>query len=130
MERKAFTVQIATLDTLIASDYVGIATGNKDPEKFEKSGLHAEKSAFVDAPVLTDYPISIECTLVSYEEEHCHLFGDIQNTSVDESVLTDGKVDPAKLQAISFDIANANYLLVKEAVGKAFSDGKVLMKKV
>ena len=126
LKRRAFTVSFATEDTVEAADYVGIVSGNDTPDKFEKSGLHAEKSAYVDAPVLTDFPVSMECELESYEDVHCHCFGNILNTSVDESVLTDGKVDPAKLKAIAFDIAGGNYLSLGGIFAKAFSVGKAL----
>lgn len=126
LKRKAFTVQIADEKNVEASDYVGIVSGNNEPNKFVKSGLRAEKSEFVDAPVLTDYPISIECTFVSYEPEHCHCFGEIVNTSVDESVLTDGKVDISKLKPLVFDIDNAMYVGLGLPVAKAFDVGKKL----
>jgi flavin reductase (DIM6/NTAB) family NADH-FMN oxidoreductase RutF len=109
---------------MVAADYVGIVSANKDPDKFRKSGLHAEKSANVDAPVLTDFPICMECTLESYESQHCHCFGNIINTSVDESVLTNGKIDVSKLKPLTFDIDCANYVALGPVVGKAFKVGK------
>ncbi len=126
LKRRAFTVSFATEDTVIPADYVGIVSGNDTPDKFEKSGLHAEKAEFVDAPVITDFPVCMECELESYEDKHCHCFGNIVNTTVDENVLTDGKIDPAKLKAIAFDIANGQYLKVSEPCAKAFSVGKAL----
>ena len=127
LKRKAFTVHIAEEALLVQSDYVGIVSGNKEPRKFEKSGLHAVKSDKVDAPILTDYPICMECELESYEEKNCHLFGNIVNTSVDERVLTEGKVDVAKLRPIIFDIDNALYIKLGDVAGKAFNAGKALM---
>ena len=126
LNRKAFTVQIADEKNMVASDYVGIVSGTKDPDKFRKSGLHAEKSEHVDAPVLTDYAISIECELDSYEPEHCHLFGNIIHTSVDESVLTDGKIDTAKLRPLTFDIDRAKYVALGPIAGNAFREGRAL----
>lgn len=123
LKRKAFTVQIADEEHLIQSDYVGIVSGNDEPEKFAKSGLHAVKSEFVDAPVLDDYPISIECELISYEPEHCHLFGEIINTSVKEDVLTDGKIDISKLKPLTFDIDNGRYVSLGKVMASAFSAG-------
>ncbi len=126
LKRKAFTVHIADEAHLVQSDYVGIVSGNKEPRKFEKSGLHAKKSDHVDAPILTDYAICMECELESYEDKHCHCFGNIINTSVDESVLTDGKVDYQKLKPITFDIDTARYIGLGKVAGKAFKDGMVL----
>ena len=126
LKRKAFTVQIADEKNMVASDYVGIVSGTKDPDKFRKSGLHADRSEHVDAPVLTDYAISIECELDSYEPEHCHLFGNIIHTSVDESVLTDGKIDTAKLRPLTFDIDRAKYVALGPIAGNAFREGQTL----
>lgn len=126
LKRKAFTVQVATEDTAVPSDYVGIVSGNNEKDKFKKSGLSAEKSQVVDAPILTDYPISIECSLISYEKEHCHCFGEIQNVTVDEKVLTDKKIDVNKLKPLAFDIDNGAYLSFSRTFAKAFDIGKKL----
>ena len=126
LKRKAFTVSFATEDTVVPADYVGMVSGNDTPDKFERSGLHYEKSEYVDAPVITDFPVCMECELESYEDKHCHCFGNIVNTTVDESVLTDGKIDLKKLKAIALDIANHQYLKLGEVCAKAFSVGAVL----
>ena len=128
LAKKEFTVSIATEDQLTACDYVGIVSGNDTPDKIEKSGLHTHKAAHVDAPVVDELPLVLECRLVSYEDEHCHLFGDIVCTSADESILTDGKVDAAKLKPIIYDIESHNYWTFGKPAGKAFSAGKALIK--
>lgn len=120
--KKAFTVSIATKSTLVPSDFVGIVSGTKDPDKMKKSGLHAVKSEFVDAPMFTEYPLTFECEMVSMGDD-IRVVGKIINVSADESILTNGKIDPSKLEAISFDPVNNKYLLVKEVVGNAFKDG-------
>ena len=118
-----FTVSMGTLDTLEACDYVGIDSANKVADKIKKSGLTPVKAEHVNAPYIEELPLALECELISYEPKHCHLFGEIVGTCVDERILTDGKVDPAKLKAISYDIENHGYLLVGERVGNAFKDG-------
>ena len=120
---KQFTVSIGTLNTLAACDYVGIDTANKVKDKIKRSGLTPIKAEHVNAPIFEELPLALECELISYEPKHCHLFGEIIATSADETILTDGKPDPAKLKAISYSIADQSYLLVGEKVGKAFSDG-------
>lgn len=122
---KAFTLSIATKSTLVASDYFGIVSGNEEPDKVKKAGFHAFKSEFVNAPMFEEYPLTIECEMVSLGEDG-RLVGRIVNVSVDESILTDDKIDPKKLEAISYDPANSNYLLVSEIVGHAFVAGKSL----
>lgn len=121
--RKAFTVSMGTVDTLVACDYVGVVSGNKVPDKFARAGFHAEKSEFVDAPLIAELPLALECRLTSYDEESCRMVGEIVNVCADESILTDGKIDPAKLRPITFDTMNNAYLVLGEKVGNAFRDG-------
>ena len=122
---KAFTVSMGTVEQLVACDYVGITSGNKVEDKFEKAGWHATKSEFVNAPVIDELPMTIECELVSYDPEMCHLVGRIVNVSADESILDEkGKIDPKKLRPITYDPVNHKYIALGEVVGNAFSDGK------
>ena len=125
--RKAFTVSMATAPMLVACDYVGIVSGTKEPDKFSKAGFHATKSAFVDAPLIDELPMALECEVISYDEETCRLVGRIVNVCADESVLNEnGKVDVAKLQPITYDPMNHHYLVLGEKVGQAFHDGAAL----
>ena len=71
MVRKAFTVSMATADQMVACDYVGIVSGNREPEKFAKAGFHAVRSAFVDAPLIEELPMALECEVMSYDPETC-----------------------------------------------------------
>lgn len=126
LARKAFTVSMATEDTVAACDYVGIISGNRVPDKLERCGFHTTKSEFVDAPLIDELPMALECRLISYDPETCRLVGEIVNVCADESVLTDGKIDPAKLRPIVFDPANSAYYALGEKVGNAFADGKTI----
>lgn len=126
LERKAFTVSMATADTVVPCDYVGMVSGNDTPDKLEKAGFHTEKSQFVDAPVILELPMAAECKLISYDPESCRMVGEIVNVCADESVLTDGKIDPAKLRPITYDGMNHAYYVLGERVGSAFSDGNAL----
>ena len=127
LARKAFTVSMATAKMMTACDYVGIVSGTKEPEKFAKAGFHATKSEFVDAPLIDELPMALECELLSYDEETCRLVGRIVNVCVDESVLGEnGKVDVAKLAPITYDSMNHHYLVLGEKVGQAFHDGAAL----
>ena len=125
--RKAFTVSMATVKMLAACDYVGIVSGTKEPDKFRKAGFHATRSEFVDAPLIDELPMALECEVISYDEESCRLVGRIVNVCADTSVLGDnGKVDPVKLQPITYDPMNHNYLVLGETAGRAFHDGAAL----
>ena len=102
--RRAFTVSMGTAQYVAACDYVGIVSGNKEPDKFAKAGFHATKSAFVDAPLIDDLPMALECEMISYDVPTCRLVGKIVNVSIDDSVLDEnGKVDVKKLAPITFE---------------------------
>ncbi len=124
-ESGAFTVNIADVPHLVSCDYVGIVSGNTVPDKFERAGFHALPSPFVDAPVIEELPISVECRLISYDPSSCRLVGEIVNVSVDERVLDEnGRVNVQRLRPLTFDPFNNQYVALGEIVGKAFSDGK------
>ena len=116
--RKAFTVSMADAAHVEACDYVGIESANKVPDKLAKAGFTTTKSERV--------AICLECKLISYDPETCRMVGEIVNVSVDESAMTDGKVDVAKAAPITFDPFNNAYHVIGEKVGNAFSDGKKL----
>ena len=124
--KKAFTVSFATADKVIESDYVGIVSANDVPDKFARAGFTATKSEFVDAPLVDQYPVAVECEMVSYDADTHIMIGKIVNVSADESVLTDGSIDLNKLRPIVYDGMNHNYNVLGEVVGKAFADGEKL----
>ena len=127
LARKAFTVSMATAAQVVPCDYVGIASGNNVPNKLEKAGWHTTKSEYVDAPLIDELPMAVECRLVSYDPESCRLVGEIVNVSADESVLdAQGKIDPDKLEPIAFDPIHNTYRKLGEKVGNAFRDGAAL----
>ena len=126
LARKAFTVSMADAANVVAADFVGVVSGNTMPDKMEKTGWHTTKSEFVDAPLINELPMTMECELVSFDEESELLIGRIVNVSAEECILTDGVIDPVKLNPITYDPVNHNYLALGQKVGKAFSDGKQL----
>lgn len=124
LERGAFTVSMADAAHVVACDYVGIVSGNDVPDKFMRAGFHATKSEFVDAPLIDELPMALECKLISYDPESCRLVGDIINVCADESILNEqGRVDPKKLRPITYDSQNHAYVELGDRVGSAFSDG-------
>ena len=126
LESKAFTVSIADAKHVVEADYVGIVSGNKVPDKMEQAGLHTEKSKFVNAPIITEFPMTVECNLLKFNEDGICI-GEIVNVSADESVLgDDGMIEPSKLEAITYDSVRHTYMKLGEKVGNAFSDGNKL----
>ena len=123
---KAFTVAFATVDTVTASDYVGIVSQNNEPNKINKAGLKYEKASNVNAPIFTNYPLTIECELIGFINEGeggGNIIGQIVNVSADEKILTNGKVDYKKLNPITFDSVNHKYIALGEVVADAFKEG-------
>lgn len=122
--RKAFTVAFATADVIESCDYAGIVSANQTPDKVARSGFTAVRSEFVDAPVMKELPLVLECELISMDPETCNAVGRIVNCAADESILTDGKPDAAKMKPVCFDTCGHVYRLMGEVVAKAFSCGK------
>ena len=123
---RAFTVSMATVDQVAACDYAGIVSGNKVPDKFVRAGFHATRSAHVNAPLIDELPMTLECELLSYDTASCHLVGRIVNISADERVLTDGRIDRGKLRPITYDPIRLEYVELGDTAGKAFDCGKKL----
>jgi Conserved protein/domain typically associated with flavoprotein oxygenases, DIM6/NTAB family len=130
-KRGAFTLSIADTDHLEEADFFGIASGNKMPDKFEKSGLHAVKSDVVDAPIVEEFPITLECQVVDIQNDKngFRVIGEILNVLADEKVLDEkGNVDPTKLNAFVFDQFQSGYYAIGEKVGQAWDSGTKFMK--
>ena len=130
--RGAFTLSIADIPHIEAADFFGIATGNKMEDKFERSGLHAVKSGRVDAPVVEEFPLTLECKVVECQHTAYgfRVLGEIVNVLADEKVLDEkGKVIPEKLNAFVFDQCRSGYYAVGEKVGQAWQTGATLMRK-
>lgn len=124
---KSFTVSIGDSSHIVECDFAGIVSANDDPEKFAKTGFHAEKSEFVNAPIIRELPMTLECRLVSYDTSAGCAVGEIVNVSADESILdADGKIDPDKFTPICYDPVHHTYRELGKVVGKAFSDGRKL----
>lgn len=120
----AFTVSFATASTVVPCDYVGIVSANDVPDKFERAGFHAAKSEFVNAPVIEELKMTVECKLLKFNEDGICI-GDIVNISADESVLDEkGRIDARKLDPVIYDSVTHAYWNFGEKVGQAFSDGK------
>ena len=122
---KAFTLSIATLDTLVLSDYFGLVSGRKE-NKIEKSGVHITRSEFVNAPIIDEYPLTLECKVVEMQETlgEMHIVGEVVNMQAEESILdVQGKVDLGKLRSISYDSSARSYRILGDIVGEAFKAG-------
>ena len=123
-KNKAFTVSFGTVNTVASCDYVGIVSANDVPDKFERAGFHAIRSERVNAPVIEELPMAVECKLIKFNEDGICI-GEIVGVSADDSILDEnGKVDAKKLDPIIYDSAKHFYWSFGEKVGNAFSDGK------
>lgn len=128
--RGAFTVSIADAAHVIEADYFGVESGNKEPRKFEKSGLTAVKSDNVDAPIINEFPICMECKFIEYQSDEFGIgvIGKVVNITADESVMVGDNIDMSLVNAIAFDPYTHGYYKVTERVGNAFKDGLQLKK--
>lgn len=128
--RGAFTVSIADAAHTVEADYFGVESGNRVTNKFENSGLSASKSETVDAPIINEFPICLECEFIEYQNGKygCGVIGKVVNVTVDESVMVGDKIDMSLVNAIAFDPYTHGYYKVTERVGEAFKDGLKLKK--
>lgn len=125
-----FTVAFATKDTMVASDFVGIVSAKNNSGKIQKTGWNAIKAENVNAPVFTDFPMTLECRILRKIDETAdgyNIVAEIVNILVDEQFLAaDGKPDVEKMQLITYEPVHHGYLVLGERVGNAFADGKAL----
>ena len=127
--KQAFTVSFASKENVVQSDYFGIVSANDVPDKVARAGFSVTPSPNVDAPIVNEYPLTLECRVVAFEEGGvggARVVGEIVNMSASESVLTNGKVDLGKLQPIIFDSSSNNYRVVGDSVGQAWQSGKAI----
>ncbi len=128
--RKAFTVSIADAAHVVEADYFGVVSGNKEPKKFENSGLTATKAECVDAPVINEFPLCLECEFIEFQNDTYGIgvIGKVISITATESVMVNGKIDMSLVNAIAFDPYTHGYYRVSERVGEAFKDGLSLQK--
>lgn len=128
--RKAFTISIADAAHTVEADYFGVVSGNRESKKFENSGMTAARSEIVDAPIINEFPICMECEFIKYQTEPygCGVIGKVKRITADESVMKGDVIDISLLNAIAFDPYTHGYYLVSERVGEAFKDGLKLKK--
>ena len=131
--KKAFTVSFATKNDIVQSDYFGIVSGNDVPDKVAKAGFTVIPSPNVDAPIINEYKLTLECKAVTFDEDGnggARVVGEIVNMSADESILDEqGNIDLAKLQPVIFDSAKSEYRVVGEKVGTAWGSGKAIQER-
>ena len=124
LKTKAFTVAIADAKNVVPADYVGVVSANDVPDKLAKTGWHITKSEFVNAPIIEELPLVLECKLVSYDADTEICIGEVVNVSVDDRILNEkGKIDLTKFEPIAYDCDTHGYYKLGERVGNAFSDG-------
>lgn len=130
--KKAFTVSFADQKHVVESDYLGIVSANDVPDKVKKAGFTVTKSPNVDAPIINEYPLALECKVIEITTtslNETRIVGEIVNMSADKSVLTDGQVDLEKLQPVVYDSAANTYRAIGKNVGEAWKSGEKLLKK-
>ncbi|MDY3282276.1 flavin reductase family protein [Dysosmobacter sp.] len=128
--RGAFTVSIADADHVTEADYFGVVSGNDTPDKFAVSGLTAQRAETVDAPVINEFPLCMECRFIEFQdgEYGCGVIGRVVSLTADQRVMPGGRLDMSLVNAIAFDPYTRGYYRVTERVGEAYHDGLKLKK--
>ena len=127
MARKAFTVSVGTADHVVCIDYLGLTSGHMVPNKMEVAGFHTTKSEFVDAPIIDELPLTLECKPISYDHDSHLMLAQVINVSADESILDEeGRIDMVKLKPIVYDSVKRDYFVLGEKVGDAYGSGNQL----
>lgn len=124
----AFTLSVADARYVTEADYLGIVSANDVADKLSLTNLRVEKSSAVNAPILSDFYLTLECRLIKYDDETEMAWAEVVNCLADDEILTDGKIDLTKFAPITYDAFNHDYIALGKKVGNAFSDGKALKK--
>ena len=131
--KKAFTISFATKDDVVQSDYFGTVSANDVPDKVAKAGYTVTASPNVDAPIINEYKLTLECKVVEFEEngnDGARVVGEIVNMSADENILDeDVNIDLEKLQPVVFDSTKRIYRVLGEKVGDAWGSGKAIIER-
>lgn len=120
---QACTIAMGDANHVAVCDYVGIVSANNTPDKFAKTGWTTTKSNLVNAPIINELPLTLECTLIKIIDDEKYFFR-IENVIADENILTNGKIDLNKFQPITYDPAGHGYYTLGAKVGQAFADGR------
>ena len=129
---REFTLSYATVLDVAESDYFGTVSANDVPDKIARTGFTVTKSQNINAPIIDQYPLTLECRVVEIIErgnDGCFVIGEVVNTIADPAILTDGRIDLCKLQPIVFDAAIPAYRAVGDTVGAAWGAGQVFIEK-
>ncbi len=124
---KDFTISIGEAKQVKACDYVGIISQNEEPNKMLKSGFTTSKAEFVNAPIINELSLCLECRLIKILEGDLYL-AKIINVNADESILDENNhISLEKFIPISYDPSTHGYYKVEGRIGNAFKDGKELI---
>ncbi|MBR4462422.1 MAG: flavin reductase [Erysipelotrichaceae bacterium] len=124
-KRKGLVVHLADAKHVTEADYFGMASGNQVTDKLSKTGMTYTKSKLVDAPIINELPVAVECEFIEFQDDETGigLIAKVLRTSIEETCLKDGKADIDAMQIIAFDPFTHGYYQVGNRVGDAFKDG-------
>jgi flavin reductase (DIM6/NTAB) family NADH-FMN oxidoreductase RutF len=123
----AFTVNIPSEKHLKEADFVGIVSG-RECNKFKETGLTAEKSKLVNAPIVTEFPYTLECNLIRQVDlgSHTMFIGEIVGMIAESEILNQNQLpDIEKVRPILWgSFGSMAYYRIGDRLGNAFSIGK------
>jgi len=124
-EHKTFSVNLPSEDMVTVADYVGLVSG----KSVDKAKLFdCFFGQLETAPIIRTCPLAMECRLVDTVDSPTHdiFVGEVVATYADPAVMTDGRVDFAKVKPLLFDMPSRRYWSLGAPVAKAWSEGKKL----
>ena len=88
-----FTVNLPTAAILDKVDLVGTCTGRDGLDKFAEYGLTPAKSSVIDAPIIEECPVNLECKMlsVSVVGDHDLFLGEVVAMHVDSDKVGDNQ---------------------------------------
>lgn len=112
-----FAVNLTTRDLVRATDLCGVKSG-RDMDKFELTGLTAQKASIIDVPIIKESPVSLECVVEKTLELGSHdvFISKIVAVQAEEALLNEkGKLELEKAGLICF--SHGKYWSLGEELG-------------
>lgn len=122
-EHGEFSVSVPGERLLVAADHLGLVSGAKT----DKSRIfEVFRGELAHAPMVRECPLAMECRVVHTVDQPTNEFfiGEIVNTYCDESCLSAGKPDIARIRPFTLTMPDNRYWAVGAQIGRAWADGR------
>lgn len=126
----AFVVHYPSIDQVREADYLGVESG-ANTDKLKNIGYTTTRGRAVNAPVINEFPVALECEVVHTVTigSHTQITGEIKNIQANEDILDEkGKVMMSKFNPIIYNEEEFTYHSVGDVIGPAFKLGADMKK--